>query len=399
MRATLTATLPVAADCHGARSLPCGAAGVYEGGGATLYTVASPPPAASTCRGGGAARCDERLCKPSMHTTYCLDCTCFDCPYCYGAGALRAASFEGSFHAIPDPPSPPPPPPSPSPPVAFTCGMLRGMKNVRFGAVPAWCYDVPKALCTRSYTFEQRDGDNFLSMCVIGANGECASYHIDNALFVGHDECARALASPPTPPSPPPGPPQPAHPPTPPSPPPSPSPPPFPPPPAPCVPPSAQCGGRGWTGSTTCCGGSSCFEKSSSYSQCRPECDVADWACTRPPPPPSPSPPPTSPSPPPSPPPPHLPQKEHHLRAQKTAVPASAALAAAGGGLVLLAVGVCLFRMRDPLEGRRRRKPRRLKEEGDAFGLDMDESHRGAGLGGRDTPDEEEEWSSHSAGR
>ena len=107
----------------------------------------------------------------------------------------------------------------------------------------------------------------------------------------------------------------------------------------------------------------------------------------------------TSPSPPPSPPPPHFPQKEHHLRAQKTAVPASAALAAAGGGLVLLAVGVCLFRMRDPLEGRRRRKPRRLKEEGDAFGLDMDESHRGAGLGGRDTPDEEEEWSSHSAGR
>ena len=178
MRTKLTATLPVAADCHGARALPCGAAGVYEGGGAALYTVASPPPAASTCRGGGAARCDERLCKPSMHTTYCLDCTCFDCPYCYGAGALRAASFEGSFHAIPDPPSPPPPPPSPSPPVAFTCGLLRGMKNVRFGAVPAWCYDVPKALCTRSYTFEQRDGDNFLSLCVIGVNGAVSYTHL-----------------------------------------------------------------------------------------------------------------------------------------------------------------------------------------------------------------------------
>ena len=75
MRTKLTATLPVAADCHGARSLPCGAAGVYEGGGATLYTVASPPPAASTCRGGGAARCDERLCGDELYKArQCYTC-------------------------------------------------------------------------------------------------------------------------------------------------------------------------------------------------------------------------------------------------------------------------------------------------------------------------------------
>lgn len=39
-----------------------------------------------------------------------------------------------------------------------------------------------------------------------------------------------------------------------------------------------QCGGEGWTGSTTCPPGFYCYQRSRWYAQCRPDCPW-DWDC------------------------------------------------------------------------------------------------------------------------
>ena len=40
-----------------------------------------------------------------------------------------------------------------------------------------------------------------------------------------------------------------------------------------------QCGGLGYTGSTTCTSGSTCFTQSIYYSQCLTTCPT-DWSCS-----------------------------------------------------------------------------------------------------------------------